>query len=565
MSPTDWLARLYPWPVDPSDELVRAVAFLEWDRRPATVVRAGYGAGLVVGLAAAVLLAVVPPAYRLAAGLAGVALALAVVHAVHTGPRVLATAARTSALGTAPELLVLAVLRMRLSPSPERAAAFAAETATGRLAGSLEAEVDRARGSARTGLAAFGEEWDEWFPALGRAVGLVTASGAVAAAERGRTLDRAMSVVLEGTRRQMQDFAGSIRGPATGLYAFGVLLPTALVALLPAARAAGLPVTPVVVAAVYNVGVPLLLVGAGAWLLARRPVAFPPPQIEPGHPDVVDRRVGAGLAAVGAAIAGAWVTTLAFPWWAPVIAAVGFGAGAWLTVRHRSYVTVVREIRDVERGLTDALSLIGRRVAHGEAVERAIDETATEVEGAAGEVFARGARHQRQLDVGVREAFLGSHGVLQTVPSPRVRGSVELVALAAREGRPAGRAILSMAGHLDELREVERAAREDVRTVVETLRSTGAVFGPLVGGATVALAQQMGDGGGALPGSTDPMTWLGLVVGGYALLLATLLTTIATGLERGLDRRLLGYRVGVALLAATATFLCGYLGAAAVA
>jgi len=565
MTAIDWLARLYPWPVRTSDELTRALAFLDWAHRPAEVVRGGYGAAGLVGLATAAFVVVAPARYRLPAGLAGVAIALAVAHAVHAAPRLLATAQRTSALGTAPELLVLAVLRMRLSPSPERAADFAAETGTGRLAESLAGHVDRARGSNGTGLRTFGEEWDEWFPALGRGLGLVAAAGAVDAAERGRALDRAMSVVLDGTRRQMQDFAGSIRGPATGLYAFGVLLPTALVALLPAARAAGLAVTPLAVATVYDVGLPLLLFAAGAWLLARRPVAVPPPRLGPDHPEVAERRVLAVVAALGAAGSGALVTALAFPWWAPPIAAVGFGTGTWLTVRHRSAVAVAAEIRDVERDLTDALSVIGRRVAHGEAVERAIASAAADLDGATAAVFARGARKQRQLDVGVRSAFLGEHGVLQTVPSPRVRGSVELLALAAHEGQPAGQAILSMAGHLDDLRDVERAAREDVRTVVETLRSTGAVFGPLVGGATVALAERMGAGGAALPGATEPMTWLGLVVGAYALLLATLLTAIATGLERGFDRRLLGYRIGIALLSGTATFLCGYLGAAAVA
>jgi hypothetical protein len=43
--------------------------------------------------------------------------------------------------------------------------------------------------------------------------------------------------------------------------------------------------------------------------------------------------------------------------------------------------------------------------------------------------------------------------------------------------------------------------------------------------------------------------------------MATLLTVLATGLARGLDRSLVGYRVGLALLAATATYLTAYAGA----
>jgi hypothetical protein len=50
-------------------------------------------------------------------------------------------------------------------------------------------------------------------------------------------------------------------------------------------------------------------------------------------------------------------------------------------------------------------------------------------------------------------------------------------------------------------------------------------------------------------------------VGVYVLLLATILTALATGLSRGLDRALLGYRVGWALLAATATYVTAFFAA----
>jgi hypothetical protein len=39
------------------------------------------------------------------------------------------------------------------------------------------------------------------------------------------------------------------------------------------------------------------------------------------------------------------------------------------------------------------------------------------------------------------------------------------------------------------------------------------------------------------------------------LVLAAVLTALSTGLRRGVDRALVGYRVGMALLAATATYL----------
>lgn len=556
-------ATLYPREVSVSEDLRRAVTFLGWSIDPATVVRAGYGLGVVSGMVGAVVVGLSPVALRLPIGLVVVVAVLGAVHAVHVGPRVFATARRTSALGTAPELLVLAVLRMRLSPAPERAATFAAETGSGRLADSLTAHVQRSRGTDRSGLAAFGDEWDQRFPSLGRAVGLVAAAGSLPTEDRRRALDQAMDVALDGTRRQMQEFAGSVRGPATAVYAFGVLLPTALVALLPAARATGLPVTTAVVAVVYDVALPLVLLWATVWLLARRPVAFPPPSVGHDHPAVPNRPwvpvvAGGAVAAVCGFLAAALL-----PEWGPAFVALGVGLGTGLTIHNRPYVGVYDDVRTVERGLTDALSLIGRRVANGRSVERSIETTAGEITGAMGDVLAAGTRTQRRLDVGVEAAFLGEYGVLRDVPSPRVRGSVALLAIAGREGEPAGSAVLSVASHLEDLREVERDARESIRTVVETLRSTGALFGPLVGGATVAMADHLG--GVAFGDVTGSIEWLGFAVGWYVLVLAALLTVLGTGLERGLDRHLLGYRVGVALLVATGAYVGGYLATAAIA
>jgi hypothetical protein len=59
----------------------------------------------------------------------------------------------------------------------------------------------------------------------------------------------------------------------------------------------------------------------------------------------------------------------------------------------------------------------------------------------------------------------------------------------------------------------------------------------------------------AVTGDPFAVGALGQVVGAYVLLEAALLTTLATGLQRGLERSLVGYRVGVALLTATATYL----------
>lgn len=555
------LARAYPWTVQPGPELTRSLAFLRSPVEAETVVRAGYGGAISIG-AAVWVLALLSGRSVVAGSVLALLVALGTAHAVHEAPKTLARLHRTAALGAAPDLVGRAVLRMRVTPSAERAASFAAETGEGALADSLTEHVRRSRGTPASGLGSFAGAWRDWYPSLRRAMLLVEASANAPPGERARTLDRAMTAVLDGTRDRMAEFAASIRGPATGVYAFGVLLPLALSSILPAARAAGLPASVPAIVAVYNLVLPALLLWASWRLLARRPVAFRPPRVTSAHPGVPDERRIALVIAIAAGLFG-WLLAGRFVagWTAP-LAALGWGSGAGLLWWYRPIKRVRDRTRRVEANLPDALYLIGRRVDEGMAVEAAVEAAANEVAGETGEVLSEAARRQRQLRLDVREALLGEYGALATVPSPRARSAAALLGTAAREGRPAGEAATAMADHLEELRTVERDARASLATVTGTLGSTAAAFGPLVGGITVALADGMGTAGGAV--EPVPAAELGLAVGIYVLLLSVLLTGLAIGLERGLDRALVGYRCGAALVSASTVYLVSYAAAGAV-
>jgi len=552
----------YPWPVDTSLELTRALRFLGVDRdlSAETVVRAGYVLGGVIGTIAAAVVGLIGlglPAIGLTAILGG----LGTTHLVHSGPVALATLARTRALGAAPGIVGRAVLRMRIEPSEEAAVAFAADTGESPLASSLRRHVRRAAGRPGTGIDTFGEEWRPWFPALERALHLLGAAADAPPARRERTLDRALETVLRGTSDQMQAFVGTVSGPATGIYAFGVLLPLALVAVVPGARMAGIDITVSTIVVIYDVLLPAGLIGAAGWLLLRRPVAFPAPTVTRAHPSVSDRRwpapVGGVLAGGGAAVLGANVIA---PWTAP-LAGLGIGSGVALAVWYRPIMAVRNRVRDIEDGLPDALYLIGRRVSGGHSVEQGIERAGAELPGAIGDVLTEATRRQRVLSIGVGDALIGDHGVVSTLPSARTQSMATLLALAGQEGQPAGHAIVSMADHLNELQTVEREAHHELAQVTGTLKNTAAVFGPLVAGATVALADGLRTLGDDEAVATLPVDGLGLAIGTYVLILATVLVILSTTLEQGLDRPAIGYRIGIATVSATTTFLIAYVGA----
>ncbi len=558
-----WLQRGYPWPVSTSDELVQALRFLDHDQAlsPETIVQAGYVLGGLTAILLTGVLVYVPPSYRPAAAIAVIAAGLGVTHGVHQTPMALATLKRTRALGAAPGIVGRAVLRMRIDPSEEAALSFAIETGDGALAASLRRHVRRAAGRPGTGAESFSEEWQDWFPALGRALHLLGAAADAPPARRERTLDRTMTAVLEGTNDRMRAFVGAVSGPATGIYAFGVLLPLALVAVLPGARLAGIAVTVPLIVLIYDVLLPVGLISAAGWVLLRRPVAFPPPQIGRGHPKITDRWWPAPVAAIGSGLlAAAGAGIIIDPWTRP-LAGLGIGCGVGLAVWYRPVMDVREHVQAVESGLPDALYLIGRRVSNGRSVERGIEQAGEDLSGPTGTLLTEVTRRQRVLAVGIENALFGAQGVLRDLPSPRTESMAALLALAGQEGRPAGHAIVAMADHLDELQRVERNAKHELARVTGTLKNTAAVFGPLVAGATVALADGLATLGSEETIAPLPVAELGLAIGSYVLLLAVVLVVLATALEHGLDRPAIGYRTGITVSCATTTFLVAYAGA----
>jgi hypothetical protein len=262
--------------------------------------------------------------------------------------------------------------------------------------------------------------------------------------------------------------------------------------------------------------------------------------------------VGAGL---GAGVVAGGVAAALVGRWAVPVAAAGAGLGVALVVRFRPTKRVRDRVREAESALPDLLRAVGRRVARGEAVESALADAGTRLDGETGRLVAEAVDRQRRLGATVREAFLGPHGALAATPSRRFRGTAALLSLAAREGAPAGEALAATGDHLEDLRRVEREGRRELASVTGTLANTAALFGPLVGGATVALAAGVNGDVGAVGGRPLPVAALGPAVGAYVLLLAATLTALATGLERGLDRALVGYRVGLALATATTVYL----------
>lgn len=448
-------------------------------------------------------------------------------------------------------VLTRLVARMRASPCPEAAAAFAA-AGEDRAATRLATTVRAARGTDRTGLAAWATECP--VPGIERAVTLVGAAEAAPPDERADTLDRARDAVLEGARDEAAAAAATLRGPATALYAFGVILPLALVAVLPAASVAGAVASLPLLVVVYDVVLPVALALAGWQLLEDRPTAFPPPTVGRDHPAVPDRPSRAVAGAVAAGILAGSLARVGLPGWTVPLAWFGTTVGTGLTVVAGPYVEVHERVEVVERDLPDACSLVGAAVTNGTSVEQALAVAAEELEGPTAAVLSAAVARQERLGVGVEAAFLGSEGALANLPSSRSRDAARLLGVATVQGRPGGHALDELGDHLGSLRRIDAEARRDLRRITTTLANTAAAFGPLVGGATVAMASAFGD--------RIAVGAIGLAVGFYVVVLAGVLGALSVGLEQGRAPGPAARRAGLAIVTATGTYLGSFVGAA---
>ncbi|AOW80641.1 type II secretion system transmembrane protein [Halodesulfurarchaeum formicicum] len=449
---------------------------------------------------------------------------------------------RIRAVGAAPDLIAFVILQLKLTPSLERGADFATGAVNGRLSRSLAAHRITAVSGDRA-FETFGAEWAPYAPSLRRASTLLGVAMDAPAERRAETLADALEAVLEGTRERVVEFSTAIRGPAMGIYAFGVMLPLALVGLLPVLSSTGGGVSMVALAVAYDLLVPLGLIASGVWLWARRP-AIADSAFDRGLLAHGTSWVTVVLAGLGAAILATPGATVLGPSWVGPIVAVGASLGTALFVWLRPIVEEQDRLDELAARLPDVLAVAGQRLEAGAPLERTLPAIGQRFDGPIGDLFEAGATRRLQSGEPVEAALLGPDGVVAELSRKRVRAATSLLVTAGEYGPEGGATLQTVGSYLGELFAVEREARRELAQTTSTLRQTAVVFAPAIAGVTVALATGMN---AAEAGYTIEVAPLGRVVGIYVLLLAAILPSLSVVLARGFDPVRMGFQSGIAL------------------
>ncbi|MEF8878840.1 MAG: hypothetical protein V5A64_00425 [Candidatus Thermoplasmatota archaeon] len=537
-------------------------------------------------------------------------------------PKTYARFIKIHSLGDIPEVLSYLVMYLKLVPNLENSVKFAASESSTSLARDLrkmlwDMEI-RIYHGVDDALGNFATLWGEWSDYFKRSLHLVRSSiHEREEASRLVTLNRSLDVALDGTRDLMNKFASRLHQPTMFIYSIGIMIPLALVAMLPAAGLVGLQINILQVFFIYDVLLPLFIFYYTRRVLLTRPATFNPPVIPEDHPDLVDLdknkfRFLAFL--IGGLVALPGVIFIFLPVLFPDGSSVGFldfvvdrnGLNSFFPVTlfliwgfslgfsfyclsvYRPYKKIRDEIRKIETEFSDALYILGKRVNEEKSPEESFLYAAETMEGSEiAKVFSQTGYNLTAMHTSIDEAlFNDDFGSLKHVYSDRVKAIMRLFVEGIKKSQKAvSVSIIRIADHLKHLQEVENKIRDQLYSLTSTLRGTVAVFAPIIGGITLSITKLitsiLSDMSGKVPTETDLSSagvsmptvntsfsvqnispeFFVLVIGIYLIELIFLMVHFTNGIDEGDDKATYMYSLGktipISIMVFTLTVILG--------
>lgn len=521
-------------------------------------------------------------------------------------PKIHAKFLKIHTLGDIPEIQSYIVMSMKLVPNMERAIIFAAENSFRPLARDLKKLVwdihIRTFSSIDEALIAFSNQWGKNSEYFKRSIHLVKSSTSEPdEAQRIMTLNKSLDIVLEGTENLMDAFASKLKTPTYVLFSIFILIPLALVALIPAVSIVGVRINTLILVLIYNIGLPVFTFFYSEFILMQRPATFSPPKISAKHPDLFNissirkKTIIAALAAgTGVGFSGYLLLYYSNPFnimskeamsglilptfpavWAIAVIITIYCLGVYIP-----YKKIRDDVKQIESEFADAMFILGRRISEGRSAEEAFMHTSETMKGSKiGEAFADISKNLSSMRTTLHGAiFNEEYGAFRDIYSDRVHTIMKLLTESVHKSHEAaGMAIIKLADHLKELQDVEANIIRTLFDITSTMRSTAIIFAPLIAGVTLALSEViqkillniskesrnlpdeynigdfMTEAGTGITQSVPPDIFL-LVVGIYMILLVIILTRFAGGIEYGDDRPQFMYDLGQTLPMSIMTF-----------
>ncbi len=505
---------------------------------------------------------------------------------------------KITSLGDMPEVMSYVVMSMKIVPNMEKAVHFAAENSNRPLARDLRKMLWNLHLRVYAGMddavVQFSEMWGKNSEHFKRSLHLIRSSmSETDPAQRTLTLNRSLDIILDGTRNLMGSYSAKLKLPTYVLYSIFILIPLALVALLPAMAVVGIRITTANLLLTYDIILPLITFMYAEYVLMQRPASFVPQRIADTHPELEGlpyKRIKEFISAVIAGIAVCStgyillhignpygiISTAVLEGLIPTALLILLGTTimiSWyLNAAYAPYKRIRDKIIAMENEFSDALFILGRRISEGRSAEEAFVHTAANMKGASiSEPFEKIAMNVACMRCDLHSAiFDEEYGAFKNVYSERINTTMKLFLESVHKSHEAaGVAIVKLADHMTDLQEVERRIKESLYEMTSTMKSTACIFAPLIAGVTIALSEVIAKilqnvahsisrlPPNVIPGPADispeslelsigPNMFM-LSIGIYLILITTILIRFSTAIEYGGDKSQMMYELSRAL------------------
>ena len=357
-------------------------------------------------------------------------------------------------------------------------------------------------------------------------------------------LDKALSVMLEGTYERMLHYAHDLKSPITILHMLGVVLPILGLVIFPLLSAfAGGVVKWYHLAMLYNIILPLIVFFIGVNILAKRPTGYGEAEIDInstqfkpyrfyhmrfGDRDVLispvyflipilfvflllgflpllmyitnpgfDFEIGnmrfldykcIGDSCAGPYGLGALILSLFIP------LGIAIALGIYYRIKSKELIKIRSATVRLEKEFSGSLFQLGNRIGDGLPVEVAFGKVAENMQGTTtGNFFSAVTANLTRLGMGLRDALFDSErGAVWFFPSNIIEGSMKILLEGAKKGpQIVSRSLISISNYINKVRDINERLRDLLADVVSSMKGQVGFLTPVIAGIVVGIGSMI--------------------------------------------------------------------------
>jgi hypothetical protein len=501
--------------------------------------------------------------------------------------------------------IIYMTIAMRVTPNLENAIKFAASNLSGPLGYDLKKMIwDIYTGkytSVSDALDDFGKKWRRENEEFIDAINIIQTSLTESTAKREKILDKAVDVMLTGTRERMKKYAHELRTPVSVINTMGILLPIIGLIFFPMLMIF-LPdlVKPIFLAVGYNVILPITVFWIMKSTLEKRPYSFHQPDIS-RHPKFAHEKP-INRNTILAALVPFFPTFFALYMISTSNKIFGFDlllyslliicSGVGGIVFYCIFSTIEKiklreEITTIESEFDDVLFQLGSQLERGVSFESALKNITPQIKDLkVSKFFDSILRNIENFGLTLEKAIFDKNfGAIRYYPSRLIEAVMKALCEISKRGMAAvSKAMLSISNYLKDIESVEAELKGVLSESTSDMQIQAYLLAPLTAAMIVSMTAAMMQlmlyfskvveklqamlttNPAAMAGNlvltsmmninrVIPIHWFQLIVGVYVVEIVSMLAVFMSIINNGEENLLKRFSIGKILLIATFVYV----------